>query len=146
LAVEGVDFSGYNSRAVNEDGGAPLEAVVCSRCATACSADDNFCRHCGLALQSQYLPAVSNGNRLPAVSRPALPAVVVRGATVVAAGAIAEMVLRRVVKGVFGRKPKAERLPERRSKEDLLAGNGHMPEGAAMESETFLLRRVRIRR
>jgi len=108
--------------------------------------DDNFCRHCGLALQSQYLPAVSNGNHLPVVSRPALPAVVVRGATVVAAGAIAEMVLRQVVKGVFGRKPKAERLPERRSKEDMLASNGHMPEGAAIESETFLLRRVRIRR
>lgn len=131
---------------MNEDGGTPLEAVVCSRCGTACSTDDNFCRHCGLALQSQYLPAVRSGNRLPVVSHPALPAVVVKGAAVVAAGAIAETVLRQVVKGFFSRRPKAERLPERRSKEDMFASNGHTPEGAAMESETFLLRRVRIRR
>jgi hypothetical protein len=131
---------------LNENGGAPLEPAVCGRCAAPFDPDDNFCRHCGQALQSQYLPVVRSSSNLPALSPPALPAVVVKGATVVVAGAIAELVLRRVARRVFSRKPKAERPPQRNSRRGAVAGNGHLPEGTAVESETFFLRRVRIRR
>jgi hypothetical protein len=137
-----VDGSGYNQRAVSEmNGDAPFEAVVCGRCSTACSTEDNFCRHCGLALQDVRLPAVKEG-LLPAISRPALPAVVVKGATVIAAGAIAEMLVRRAVSRAFGR-GKAERLPARASKNGK--SDVAIPEGT-LESETLLMRRVRVRR
>ena len=129
---------------MSENGDIPLESVVCARCATVCALDDNFCRRCGLALQSQYLPAVQTASRLPALARPAVPAVVVKGATIIAAGAITEMLIRRAVRGVFGGKPKTRRAQQR------LARNGHaeetLPEGSATVSEMLLLRRVRIRR
>jgi hypothetical protein len=128
----------------DQNGDAPSEAVVCSRCSTVCSTEDNFCRHCGFALREQRLPVLNEGSRLPAVSRPALPAVVVKGATVIAAGAIAEMLVRRAVGRVLQRGRKAERLPARTSKNGVTQ-NGALREGT-LESETFLLRRVRIRR
>lgn len=128
---------------MSENGDTPLEPVVCGRCATACALDDNFCRQCGLALQSQYLPAVQTASRLPALARPAVPAVVVKGATIIAAGAITEMLIRRAVRGVFGGKTKDRRALQR------LARNGHaeeLPEGTATVSEMLLMRSVRIRR
>lgn len=129
----------------DQNGDAPSDAVVCGRCSTVCSTEDNFCRNCGLALQEQRLPALNQGNRLPAFSRPALPAVVVKGATVIAVGAIAEMVVRRAVGRVLRRGKKAERLPARTSKNGVRTHNGALPEGT-LESETLFLRRVRIRR
>ena len=130
---------------MSENGDTPLEPAVCGRCATVCALDDNFCRQCGLALQSQYLPAVQPASRLPVLARPAVPTVVIKGATIIAAGAITEMLVRRAVRGVFGGKPKDRRAPTRRG----LARNGHaeeLPEGTATVSEVLLMRSVRIRR
>jgi hypothetical protein len=126
---------------VNENGDSPLEAVVCGRCATVCAPEDNFCRNCGLALAEPRLPAVRSGG-LPVLSSPAIRSVVVKGATVVAAGVLAETLARRAVRSVLRRVPSRERLPAR-GKEN---GLGSLPEGTALESETFLLRRVRVKR
>ena len=87
---------------MNENGDAsPPETVLCGRCASVCDPDDNFCRHCGLPLHEQQLPSVRDGHEVPAVWQPPLPPVVVKGAAFVAAGTLAEVLVRRLVRGVL---------------------------------------------
>lgn len=93
-------------------------------------------------MQDVRLPAVKEG-LLPAISRPTLPAVVVKGVTVIAAGAVAEILVRRAVSRAFGRGKMGERLPARAGKNGK--SDVSIPEGT-LESETLLMRRVRVRR
>jgi len=142
--VVGLDMTGYNSRAVKENGGLPpFETLICGRCATVCDVDDNFCRRCGMALQDSQLPSVRNGRALPVAWRPRVPAVVMKGAAFIAAGTLAELVIRRAVRRAFGQ---AGRLPASKARGELAGRDGGLPEETQLLSEMFLLRRVRIRR
>jgi hypothetical protein len=129
---------------VNEEGLFPPETVLCGRCASVCDPEDNFCRHCGLPLHDDSkLPSVRNG-AMPAVWRPPLPTAVVKGAAFVAAGTLAEMVLRRLVRNALGRG--AAQPPARRSSTQVTNREQPLSTETQVVSETFLLRRVRFRR
>ncbi len=129
---------------MSENGQTPLETVLCGRCATLCDPEDNFCRHCALPLTEQQLPSVRDGRALPAVRQPALPAAVVRGAAIVAAGTLAELLVRRLVRGALHRGASVVHLPARRAKKEVIAEPA--PDGAQVITDTLLLRRIRIRR
>ena len=136
----------YNARAVNENGSdSPSETLVCGRCAGERGPDDHFCRHCGLALDERNLPAV-RGPNTPAVWRPSLPPTVVRGAAVVAAGKLAEILLRRMARNVFQRESKPSKKPPRPDKAEVVPRDEQLPEDAEVVSETFFMRRIRLRR
>ena len=127
---------------MSENGQAqPTDTLLCGFCTTAYEPDDNFCRHCGVPLQDDtQLPAVRE-RQLPAIRQTSLPAGVARGAAVVAAGTIAEVLVRRAVRGLFNRT-----APGRRSKGEVVPRQDLPDEETELLSETFLLRRVRIRR
>lgn len=99
-----------------------------------------------MALQEQQLPSVRDGTRAPALWRPAVPAVVVKGAAIIVAGTLTEVLLRRLVRGAVGRASRAVRLPARRRAADVVASGEAGTDGAQVVSDTLLLRRVRIRR
>ena len=119
----------------------PPETVLCGRCATLSDPDDNFCRHCGLSLHDPQLPALRDGAVTPAVWRPPLPAAVAKGAAFVAAGTVAEILVRRLLRGTLTR-----RQPATRRQAELANGEASLPEDTQMVSETLLLRRIRFRR
>jgi hypothetical protein len=129
---------------VTENGPTPLETVLCGRCATVCDPEDNFCRHCGLALREAHLPSVRDGRSLPAVWRPRVPAVVLKGAAFVAAGTLAEVVVRRLVRRALGRAPAAARAVARRPGRP--PADDEPADDAQVVSDTLFLRRVRVRR
>lgn len=131
---------------MKENGGPPPHASLCGRCGVPYDQEDNFCRHCGLSFQGARLPSVRNGQQLPAVRRAPLPTAVFRGVAVIAAGTIAELLLRRLARGAIGRLPGMSKRPARRSKNEFVANNEAMPVDAGVVSETLLLRRIRIRR
>ena len=144
--VESSSGCRYNSRAVNEEGFSPPETVLCGRCASVCDPEDNFCRYCGLPLHDDSkLPSVHNG-AMPVAWRPPLPAAVVKGAAFVAAGTLAEMVLRRLVRSAFGRGRGASQPPARRPSTQVTNRERPLSVETQVVSETFLLRRVRFRR
>ncbi len=133
----------YNCQTVNEPR-SPLEPVVCGRCEVVCEIDDNFCRQCGLSLRvSENLPSV-RASFLPAIRQPSVPAVVARGAAFVAAGKIAEILARRMVRSVLQRGNGSKNLPATTNKSDAV------PQGEAVEttivSETLLMRTIHFRR
>ena len=131
---------------MNEEGPTPLDSIACRRCDAACVIGDSFCRQCGSSLHDDIqLPSV-RPNVLPVVRKPAVPAIVVRGAAVVAATKIAEIVARRVVtsvvNNVFRRNGhsngRSEHLPATSSDTEIV--------GEAVVSETFLTRTIHFRR
>ena len=133
----------YNSRTVNEPR-SPLEPVACGRCEAVCEIDDNFCRQCGLSLRvSENLPSV-RANFLPAIRQPSVPAVVARGAAFIAAGKIAEIVAKRMVRRMFQRGNGSKNLPATVNKSDVV------PQDKATETsvvtETLLMRTIHFRR
>lgn len=146
--VEGVWESGYNGQTVSENGGAPpLDNAICRRCDALCDSADNFCRRCGLSLHDDVqLPSVRERPHLPVVQQLSVPATVVKGAAFVAAGKIAELLVRRLARNTFGRRAREAKLPARRAKGELIPQDEGVLEGAQLVSETFFLRRVRIRR
>ena len=131
---------------MTENGGPPPDTSLCGRCGVPYDQEDNFCRQCGLSLQDAQLPSVRNGHQLPAVRRVPLPATVARGVAVVAAGTVAELLLRRLARGAMGRLPRAAKAGTRRSKNEIAPREEPMPADAGMVSETLLFRRIRIRR
>ncbi|MCH8995001.1 MAG: hypothetical protein IH959_08575 [Chloroflexi bacterium] len=131
---------------MNENDDTPTETLLCGRCVAACDPEDNFCRHCGLSLQEQRLPSVSDSGRVPAVWQPSLPTTIAKGAAVVAAGAVAQRLLGGLVRQAFRRGPRTVRTPAKRSQRGIEPREEAMPEDAQLVSETFLLRRIRIRR
>jgi hypothetical protein len=120
----------------------------CSNCGSPRSVEDNFCRKCGASLRNVRVPAARNDSQRPVAWRSAMP-VVAQGAAVFALGAAVQMLLRmlgrRVVHlpaSLMRRQPakkKASRLPARKEEET-------QPEGSYAVQETFLLRRIILRR
>ena len=132
---------------MNENGETPPpETLLCGRCASAYDAEDKFCRHCGTPLHDQQLPSVRDEAGLPAVWRPPLRAVVVRGAVFVAAGTMAEMFIRRLVRRALGQRPWALRSPVRREATPATERDETAHGDAELVSETLLVRRIRFRR
>jgi hypothetical protein len=137
---------------MNEDGRSQSEALLrCSRCGSSRDPDDSFCRHCGAALHASRIPMVRDERSYaPVPWRETMP-VVVRGAAVVAAGTLAEAVLRRLVaRALRGRarpsdrraRPPARRQPE---KAEVVERPEPTRDDDHVVSETFLFRRVRLR-
>ncbi len=125
------------------NGSAPPDVILCGRCATACDLEDRFCRQCGLSLHESGLPSLWDEPQLPAVWKPST-SVIARGAAVVAAGTVAEILLRRLARGVFGRRSESkdgvtnEVVP--------VDANSASDDDEQYVSETLLLRRIRFRR
>ena len=118
-----------------------MNETTCISCDAAIDGEDNFCRRCGRAARSERLPAVSH-SALPAMWRPTMsPAV--KGAAVMAAGTVGQLLLRRVVSGVFGggrsRNRSAIQIRRPRERDGLV-------DEAQIITETVMMRRVRIRR
>ncbi len=133
----------YNCRTVNEPR-PPLEPAVCGRCDAVCELDDNFCRKCGLSLRvSENLPSV-RPSFLPVIRQPSVQAVVVRGAAFVAAGKLAEIIARRMVRSVFQRGNGSKNLPAT-AKQGEVVPRDETPETTVI-SETLLTRRIHFRR
>jgi hypothetical protein len=128
----------------------------CPSCGSPYDPGDNFCRRCGSSLnqasslEGVTLPAVRHARYEAVPWRPTLP-VVVRGAAVIAAGALAEMFLRgltsRLLRGgarLFGRGHKNDRKPTEVVPAQPVE-EGEEPE-AQIVSESWFFRRVRVRR
>ncbi len=136
----------YTRAAVSMDVSAEaLNAVVCGGCDGPCDPQDNFCRYCGFSLvEKTQLPSFQRARLLPAIRTPSVPATVAKGAAFVAAGKIAEIVVRRVARNVLGGgsngAKKGELVPAKteRKPETL--------QSTEVVSETVLVRQTRIRR
>ena len=124
----------------------------CTVCGAYGSLDDTFCRRCGTALRNSRLPAGRHG--LPA-RRTAAPLVLWRqaapvlaqGAALVAAGVVAEWLVRSLAKSAF-RLPLSMLGSPKRSKSKALAlkRKSSLSEGGVAISETVVMRRVILRR
>ncbi len=79
------------------------------------------------------------------IRKPSVQAVVVRGAAVVAATKIAEIVARRMVRNIFRRNGKSEHLPTTTSDAEIVP-NEEAPAREAVVRETFLTRTIHFRR
>jgi len=130
---------------VSENDDTPTETLLCGRCVAAYDPEDNFCRHCGLSLQEQHLPSVSDGERVPAVWQPSLPTTIAKGAAVIAAGALAQRLVGGLLRQAFRRGPRTVRTLAKRGKGEIVSREEPIAEDAQVVSETFLLRRIRIR-
>ncbi len=120
-----------------------LDVVVCGRCQEACDLDDNFCRHCGFSLLEQPpLPSVQSARQLQAIRPLFVPATVAKGAAFVAAGKIAELLVRRMARSVLGR----GKSPRKPAKAELVSKQEATPQSSEIVSETVLFRQIRIRR
>lgn len=120
--------------------------LICDHCGASYDPEDGFCRKCGASLTGSRVPAVRR-NYQPVVYRPAVP-IVVQGAAAIAAGTLAEIILKRLIKRLFrprsllpvlknnAKKP----VPVERQQDD-----GEEPD-AQIESETVILRQIRLRR
>jgi hypothetical protein len=148
----------YNEPEMGEDGRFRGEVLSrCPKCGNPYDPEDNFCRRCGTGLQSTRVPAVRDDKSYAVAPwRDTLP-VAVRGAAVVAAGTVAEALLRRVIGRVLrGPRPstakaddkgRQKRLPVRREPEkaDVVEPSDGQ-DGDQVVSETIVFRRVRLRR
>ena len=131
---------------MSENDDTPIETLLCGRCVAACDPEDNFCRNCGLSLQEQRLPSVTGGGRVPAVWQPSLPTTIAKGAAVVAAGALTQRILGGLLRQAARRGSKTARTPAKRGKGEIVSREEPMAEDVQVVSETFLLRRISIRR
>ena len=120
-----------------------LGTFVCDRCQEDCDLGDNFCRHCGFSLLEQPpLPSVRSATRLPVILPPSVPATVAKGAAFVAAGKIAELLVRRMVRNALG----SGNSRQKPTKADLVSKQDATPQSSEIVSETVLFRQIRIRR
>ena len=149
----------YNGPAMNEDGRSQSEALLrCPRCGSSHDREDSFCRRCGAALHASRVPMIRDEQSYaPVPWREAMP-VVVRGAAVVAAGTLAEAVLRRLIVRVLRGSARLSDQPVRQAGQRARPPARRQPEKAEVVerpesagdddhvvSETFLFRRVRLR-
>ena len=116
----------------------PLESILCGRCAAICDLDDRFCRHCGLPLGDERLPSVRRSAGVPAVWQPRLRGAAVKSAAFIAAGTLAEVLVRRMV-----RRALAPLTGRPKHTKELIAPDAGEPQ---VESETLFVRHIRIRR
>ena len=133
----------YTRAAVSKDVPAEtLSTVVCGGCDGTCDLQDNFCRYCGFSLVDEpALPSFQTSRLLPAIRTPSVPATVAKGAAFVAAGKIAEIVVRRVARNVLG-----GGRSNGASKGELVPAKPETLHTTEVVSETVLLRQTRIRR
>jgi hypothetical protein len=120
--------------------------LICEHCGASHDPDDGFCRKCGASLSSSRVPAVRR-NYQPVVYRPAVP-IVVQGAAAIAAGTLAEIVLRRLIKRLFRPRsllPALRRDAKKPAQVQKPQDDGEEPD-AQIESETIILRQIRLRR
>jgi len=122
------------------------EVLLCGRCSAPYDPEDNFCRKCGFALHEVGVPAVREGRYEPVVWQPSV-APVVKGAAVIAAGTLAELLLRRVVSRMFRprnltpfQSDSAKRAARVIEREEPVTSD------TQIVSETLVLRRMRFRR
>lgn len=116
-----------------------MEAFNCPSCEASIDPADNFCRRCGAAVHRE-LPAVRS-DPTPAVWQPNVSPVV-RGAAVMAAGAMGQFVLRRLAANVFRGRPRKPRALQARKQRD----DDGLSEEAQIITEMVMMRRVRLRR
>ena len=117
--------------------------IVCGRCQEGCDLDDNFCRHCGFSLLEQPpLPSVQSARQLPVIRPLSVPATVAKGAAFVAAGKLAELLVRRMARSVLG----GGKSPPKPAKAELVSKREATAQSSEIVSETVLLRQIRIRR
>ncbi len=118
------------------------ELLICKRCARPYEPGDRFCRKCGASLDN--LPTARE-DYLPDVWRSPVPAIA-KSVAVIAAGTLAELALRRIIRMVF--RP-SNFLPALRRDSKAVtkapSSNGSEPD-AVIEAEAFTVRRVRMRR
>jgi predicted amidophosphoribosyltransferase len=123
------------------------EILLCATCGTPYDPDDDFCRKCGSPLSGRSLPAVRRDYQ-PAVWQPPLP-LIVQGAAAVAAGTIAEILVRKLIARIFRPRsllPILRRSNKKRSLELVPQSDEEMEPEAQIESETVVFRQVRLRR
>ena len=118
-----------------------MNGSYCPSCGFAVEGDDNYCRHCGLAMSNASLPAV-RGATATTIWQPAVSPVV-RGAAVMAAGTVGQFLFRRAVRGLIGggRSRKAGAINIRKPRE-----RDGMTDEAQIITEMVMMRRVRVRR
>ena len=117
------------------------ELLICNRCSRPYEPGDRFCRKCGASLNT--LP-VARENHQPAVWRSPVPTVA-RGVVAIAVGTLAEIALRRAIRMLFRPRSLLPAL-QRDSAPTVRPGENGMEPDAVIESETFAVRRVRVRR
>ena len=111
----------------------------CSRCDLSYTVDDNYCRRCGASLRIQRLP-VRRANNLPVPWQAAAP-VLVRGAGVLAAGAIGRWALKSMAQRILnGGAPKSRRNTALTKKSQGVAS------GDLTATEMVIVRKVTVRR
>lgn len=122
------------------------EVLLCPRCSAPYDAEDNFCRNCGFPVHEVGVPAVREGPYEPVVWQPSVPTMV-KGAAVVVAGTLAELLVRQMVSRMFrprsflpSRSDSARRAAQVVEREEPLTSD------TQMVSETLVLKRVRFRR
>jgi hypothetical protein len=124
---------------VKDHDAASPDVIACASCATLCDPEDSFCRNCGSLLAEQRLPVVRSQS-LPEIWRPRVRSAAVKSAAFVAAGTIAEIVVRRAIRRALGR---VNGTPEARAA--VAAENGVAAKGDYL-TDTILVRQTRIRR
>ncbi len=97
-----------------------------------------------MALGDERLPSVRNDASIPAVWQPRLRGVAVKGAVFIAAGTLAELLMRRTIRRVLAPFTAKQRSTDRRA--ELVSSDGVNAGDPSVESETMLLRHIRIRR
>jgi len=123
------------------------EILLCPACGAPYDPDDDFCRKCGGPLSGRSLPAVRRDYQ-PAVWQPPVP-LIVQGAAAVAAGTIAEIVIRKLIGRLFRPRsllPLLRRSNKKQSLELVPQSDDGMEPEAQIESETVVFRQVRLRR
>lgn len=122
------------------------EVLLCGRCSAPYDSEDNFCRKCGFPLHEVGVPAVREGRYEPVVWQPSV-APVVKGAAVIAAGTLAELLVRRVVSRMFrarGLAPSQSDSAKRAAR--VIEREEPVTSDTQIVSETLVLRRMRFRR
>jgi hypothetical protein len=127
---------------MGEDGRFRGEVLSRSKCGSPYDPEDNFCRRCGTGLQRTRVAVRDAGSYACAVGGTRLSP---SGAAVVAAGTLAEALLRRVVGPALvrdrrrqGRRQAAKRLPARRQPEGRSRAFRHRQDGDQVVSETIV--------
>ncbi len=117
-----------------------MQDSFCPSCGAGVGNDDNFCRKCGIAVRAA-LPALRQ-NSVPTAWQPAVSPVM-KGAAVMAAGTVAQFLLRRVVGNVLDAARPRKRSPLRITRPRERDG---MVDDAQIITEMVMMRRVRVRR
>lgn len=134
---------------MDEDSSYTGEVLLCPECGTPYDPADDFCRRCGAPVSDRRLPAVRR-NYQPVAWQPPVPALV-QGAAVLAAGTVAEILIRKLIGRFF--RPRSLlpilRRPGKTPLEIVPRDDEEMEEmepEAQIESQTVVFRRVRLRR